>query len=305
MVKHSTILLILAIAAVSAMFAGCEQKNMLYSDAEYIMFSDTAAVYPVMEGDDYSFKVPVISTVTLDYDRTIAVEVIDEGSNAVEGRDYRLKSNTLTIPAGQNAAYVEVYPDYDSFDVDDTLSFNLQLVMPEQLKWDVYGNRTKVTMLKSCPFLIDEFTGYCVVTSLFLYTYPGAENTSYQRLIETEVSKEKENTVILHDWLFTGYDVTLTFDPSDPVNPTVSMDPDQILSDEESVFGQVNGDNRILVESSPNYISSFNSCLKSVSLWARVYVNNMSEQVGTVGHYYNVMEWVSDEEGERLKGEGM
>ena len=61
MVKHSTILLILAIAAVSAMFAGCEQKNMLYSDAEYIMFSDTAAVYPVMKGEDYFFKVPVTS----------------------------------------------------------------------------------------------------------------------------------------------------------------------------------------------------------------------------------------------------
>jgi hypothetical protein len=36
-----------------------------------------------------------------------------------------------------------------------------------------------------------------------------------------------------------------------------------------------------------------------------VYVENLGEMIGTVGHYYNILEWVSDEEAERLQKEGM
>ena len=34
-----------------------------------------------------------------------------------------------------------------------------------------------------------------------------------------------------------------------------------------------------------------------------MYVKNLDETVGTVGHFYNVMQWVSDEEAERLRME--
>jgi hypothetical protein len=40
-------------------------------------------------------------------------------------------------------------------------------------------------------------------------------------------------------------------------------------------------------------------------IWTEMYVENLGVPVGTVGHFYNIMEWVSDEEGERLKKEGM
>lgn len=283
---------------------GCQESKVQYSGAEYIMFSDTLSVNPVLQ-DAESFTVPVVSTVACDYDRTFAVEVLDEGSTAIEGRDYRLRSNTLTIKAGEYSANVEVLPVYGSFNDTDTLSFSLQLVVPDQLRWGLYGDRTKVSMFKVCPFSLDNFTGWCVVTSLFLYSYPG-QNTSYQRLIRTEKVEGRENTILMKDWLYDGYDVTMTFSTDDPSNPLVSMDKDQILSDEESVFGQVNGDNRILVTNSPYYVSYFNSCQKFVSLWIQAYVNNMSSSVGTVGHFYHVIEWVSDEEAERLqKEEGM
>lgn len=283
---------------------GCQESKVQYSGAEYIMFSDTLSVNPVLQ-DAESFRIPVVSTVACDYDRTFAVEVLDEGSTAIEGRNYRLRSNTLTIKAGEYSANVEVLPVYGSFNDTDTLSFSLQLVVPDQLRWGLYGDRTKVSMFKVCPFSLDNFTGWCVVTSLFLYSYPG-QNTSYQRLIRTEKVEGRENTILMKDWLYDGYDVTMTFSTDDPSNPLVSMDKDQILSDEESVFGQVNGDNRILVTNSPYYVSYFNSCQKFVSLWIQAYVNNMSSSVGTVGHFYHVIEWVSDEEAERLqKEEGM
>jgi hypothetical protein len=34
-----------------------------------------------------------------------------------------------------------------------------------------------------------------------------------------------------------------------------------------------------------------------------VYVENLGVSVGTIGHFYNVLEWISDEEAERLQRE--
>jgi hypothetical protein len=34
-----------------------------------------------------------------------------------------------------------------------------------------------------------------------------------------------------------------------------------------------------------------------------MYVEKLGEPVGTVGHFYNIMEWVSDEEAHRLMEE--
>ena len=149
------------------------------------MFADTAATYMVLQDKEY-FSVPVTSTVACDYDRTFGVEIIDQGSNAVEGKHYRLLSNTITIKAGQRAANVEVRGLYDNIEPTDSLGFILKLVMPEQVNWNLYHDQTKVVMMKSCPYDVNDFTGWCVVTSLFLNQYPGIENTSLQRLIRTE-----------------------------------------------------------------------------------------------------------------------
>lgn len=290
-----------------AIFTACQEENIKTFDTEYIMFQDTLSYHAVLNDKEY-FTIPVSSTVACDYDRTISVEIIDEGSNAVEGRDYTLGSNTIVIPAGKYSADVLVYPDYARFGDEDTLSFNLRLVMPDQLKWDLYGDETKISMYKVCPFDINTFSGWCVVTSLFLYSYPGLDNStgSYQRLIQTSVDPSEENTVILHDWLFDGYDVKIKLDPSDPENPIVTMPEDQLITHEEFVFGQINGDNRILGTNSPAYVSYYNSCQAFVSLWLRTYVYDISTLVGYVGDFYNVMEWVSDQEADRLqKEEGM
>ena len=81
------------------------------------------------------------------------------------------------------------------------------------------------------------------------------------------------------------------------------MAKNQVLADEASVFGQILGDNKILVTNSPLYDSYFNSCQHFVALWIKVHVEDMGVNVGTVGHFYNIIEWVSDEEAERLQRE--
>ena len=90
------ITVLFATGLLAALATGCKEEYKTYSDAEYVLFADTLATYAVLQDQDY-FSVPVSSTVACDYDRTFGVEIIDQGSNAVEGKHYRLLSNTITI----------------------------------------------------------------------------------------------------------------------------------------------------------------------------------------------------------------
>jgi hypothetical protein len=282
----------------------CKEQYITYRDAEYVMFADSISTNMV-EKDNNRFTVPIASTVTRNYDRTFGVEVVDAGSNAIEGKHYRIVSNTVTIPAGQSCANVEIEGIYDNIEATDSLGFSLRLVMNSALKWDLYkdSDRTKVVMYKSCPYDRNNFTGYAVLSSLLLRDYPG-ENTSYQKVVYTEAHPTEPDMIIIRDAFYNGYDITMAFDGSNAAEPLVTMDSDQVLSDEASVFGQILGDNHILCDDSPLYTSYYNSCQRFVVLWLEVYVENLGQMVGTVGHFYNVLEWISDEEAERLKREG-
>ncbi|MCH5335429.1 MAG: DUF4984 domain-containing protein [Alistipes sp.] len=288
-------------AAVAALgLFACQTEYTRYSDAEYIMFADESAVYAVEQGGDY-FKVPVVSTVTRDYDRTIGVEIVDDGSNAIERRHYMLRSNTLTIKAGQTRTDVEVKGIYDNIGDEDSLGFVLRLVIPEQLRSPLYGTETKVVMQKVCPYVRENFTGWCVVTSMFLYQYG---ISGYQRLIQTVPSANDPDAVILKNFFYDGYDVSIRFKPGEPLEPLVDMDSGQTISDTGSAFGITYGDGRLLCGASPVYPSYFNPCGNFVELWLNVYVEDLGDMYGTVGQFYNVLEWISDEEADRLHREG-
>jgi hypothetical protein len=291
----------LALVAAAAL-SSCHERYVTYDDAEYVMFADTLQTYPVQQDVEY-FSIPVVSTVKRDYDRTFGVEIIDKGSNAIENVHYRLKSNTVTIKAGETRADVLVHGLYDNIEASDSLGFQLRLVMNDELEMPLYGKDTKAVLMKVCPFDINNFTGYCVFTSMFLYNY--SITGSYQRLVYTEKHPTEDNTIICRNWLNDGYDIRMTFHPEDPMRPLISIEEGQVASDEGSFFGTTHGDDRILVRTSAMNDSMFFTCGSYLYLWAEIYVENLGTPVGTVGHFYNIMEWISDEEAERLKREGM
>lgn len=284
----------------SVLLNSCHERYVTYNDAEYVMFADTLKTYPVQKDVEY-FSIPVVSTVTRDYDRTFGVEIIDKGNNAIENVHYRLQSNTVTIKAGETRADVLVHGIYDNIEAADSLGFQLSLVMNDELVMPLYGKQTKAVLMKSCPFDINNYTGYCVLTSMFLYQY--AITGTYQRLVYTEKHPAEENMIICHDWIQDGYDVTMTFHPEDPMTPFVTMEDGQIASDEGSFFGTSHGDDKILVRNSALYDSIFYPCGNYLYIWTEMYVENLGQPVGTVGHFYNIMEWISDEEADRLKRE--
>lgn len=295
-----------AFAFGTVLFSGCNKAETGFK-AEYIMFADTLGIYPVIEGE--TFKVPVVATVARDYDRTIAVEVIDNGSNAIENLHYRLKSNTLVIPAGKLRTDVEVEGLYDNIDHADSLGFTLRLVIPEENQMPVYGSdekfnlETKCVLMKIAPFEVEDFTGYCLLTSTYLLNY--SLDGSYQRLIRTEKHPSLENTIICHGWLYDGYDINLTLHPEDPMDPVVTVEKGQVISDEWTAFGIIRGDNKIRVESTDVYPSYMYPGQNYLTVAFRVYVTTLGGEYGTVGYYYNIMEWISDEEADRLIKDGM
>ena len=303
----------MAVAAVAALASCNSPMKTPGFEGDYVIFADTLSSNAV-EASGKPFKVSISATSAQKYDRTYAVEIIDKGSNAIEGFHYRLKSNTFTIPAGKLAADIEVYGNYENIEPTDSLGFTLQLVMPEDLKWDLFPehNRTKVTMFKSCPFDINEWGGteaeprYCLLTSLLLYSYPGT-NTSYSRLVKCYKHATLENTIVMDDLFYNGYDVLVTFDISDPSNPRLTMPNEQVIGSEFTVFGIAYGDGKILATHSPreDCISSYNSCQKFAQLWVLMYVKDFSTTIGYIGTFYNILEWVSKEEAEEMMREGV
>ena len=289
----------IAMSFVAAMaLNACQERYVQYEGAEYVMFADTLAVYPVMEGAD-QFSIPVVSTVTRDYDRTFGVEVLDKLSNAIERKHYSLESNTITIKAGETRADVKVRGHFENIGEADSLGFALQLVMNDELVMPLYGKQTKAVLMKTGKFDRSKFTGYCVLSSMFLQNY--SLNGEYNRLIFTEPHPTLKNTVICRNWLKDGYDVELTFNDDDPLMPIVTM-ARTVAGDQGSFFGTAYGQwgDKLYVRSSNLAQSIFYPLGGYLYIWTEISV----DEYGIVGNFYNVMQWVTDEEAERIKREG-
>ena len=289
----------IAMSFVAAMaLNACQERYVQYEGAEYVMFADTLAVYPVMEGAD-QFSIPVVSTVTRDYDRTFGVEVLDKLSNAIERKHYSLESNTITIKAGETRADVKVRGHFENIGEADSLGFALQLVMKDELVMPLYGKQTKAVIMKTGKFDRSKFTGYCVLSLMFLQNY--SQNGGYNRLVYTEPHPTLNNTIICRNWLKDGYDVELTFNDEDPLMPVVTM-ARTVAGDQGSFFGTSYGQwgDKLYVRSSNLAQSIFYPLGGYLYIWTEFSV----DEYGIVGDFYNVMQWVTDEEAERIMREG-
>ena len=294
-------LLGIAIAvAVAGSIVGCGDKFdiMAPTTPDYIQFSDTLYVFPVVDDEEYH-NVPVVATKACDYDRTVAVEVIDAGSNAVEGKHYSIESNTITIKAGELVGNVRVRGYHSEIDVYDSLGFKLNLIIPEELQWDLYGTETNVLLQKACKFDINAFEGYCLMTSTYLINYMDID----KRLVKADIDSVEKNTIILRNYFFDGYDVKVRFKTNDIMNPLIEMD-DQVFGPTSEAFGTLYGDGLIRLYQPTAYTSYYSSCEKFIFQYMTLYVPGMEEGYNTVGTFVNAVEWISDDEAEKLKREG-
>ncbi len=59
------------------------------------------------------------------------------------------------------------------------------------------------------------------------------------------------------------------------------------------------------MEGSQAYPSFIYGCQNYITVSFRAYVTTLDGEYGTVGHFYNIMEWISEEEADRLMKDGM
>lgn len=297
-------LLIGCMAAVAALiaFSGCDQDKVVYSGPNYLMFSDTLYTYAVQETNEI-FNVPVSATVPANYDRTFGVEVIDKESNAVEGKHYKILSNTVTIKAGEMSTDVKVQGLYKNIDITDSLGFALRLVIPDTEQWSLYKNEAKVVMQKICPFDIKNFKGYCKVTSSYLSSdyYPKKVDL---RLVTSDIVEGKENTIVVHGLYFDGYDMEIKFNRKDVLEPLVEME-EQICGSTGEAFNTIHGDGKLRLNQPTAYTSFYSTNENFILQYVTMSVNNKDgSYYGTVGTFVNVLEWISEAEAEKLKEQG-
>ncbi|MBR4997757.1 MAG: DUF4984 domain-containing protein [Bacteroidaceae bacterium] len=294
--------ILLSIAAslvLLATFTSCDEERTLYAGPEYIMFADTLTVLGV-ENSDEVFDIAIAATTISDKDRTIAVEIVDKHSNAIEGIHYTLESNTVTIKAGEMVGNLRMKGIAENLTVDYDPEVMLHLIADEKYHWDLYnGDTTRVVLRKICPFDINAFSGYAMITSTFLYNYTG----SYNRLIKTEVDPTEENTIILRNFYYDGYDVKLRFTTDDPLNPLIEMDDQPLVSTGEA-FGTIYGDGMLHIYQPTNYISYYSSCEKFIYQYITLWVPGMAAGTNTVGTFIQAIEWISDDEARILMNQG-
>ena len=289
----------LAAVVLSVAAVACSDSTVTYSGPEYILFSDTLYVLPVTDDHEYH-DIPVAATTACDYDRTVAVEIIDAGSNAVEGYHYSLESNTITIPAGELVGNVRVRGYHSNIDVSDSLGFKLNLIVPRELQWDIYGTEVNVLLQKACKFDINAFTGYAVLTSTYIINYMQDID---KRLVRSEIVPGEENTIMIKDYFFDCYDAKIKFRTDDIMNPLIEMKESDFALTSEA-FGTIYGDGMIRMYQPTAYTSYFSSCEKFIFQYMTLYVPGMEEGYNTVGTFVNAVEWISDDEAEKLKREG-
>lgn len=292
----------LGMVASLVMLAGltsCEEQRTVYDGPLYIMFADTLSVLGV-ENSEEVFDIHIAATQASDKDRTLAVEVVDKESSAIEGVHYTLESNTVVIKAGELATSVRVRAIYDNLTIDEDPTLVLRLITDDVVQWSLYeGNETKVILRKICPFDINAFTGYAVVTSTFLMDY----SIKDMRLITTEVDPEDSTAVILHDYFYDGYDMKVHFTTEDMLNPLIEMD-DQPMATTGEAFGTIYGDGMLHAYQPSSLVSYYSSCEKFIFQYMTVWVPGMAEGTNTVGTFINAVEWISDDEARILKNQG-
>ena len=271
-----------------------------YEGPNYILFSDTLTVLAVQNNEEV-FDIPVAATEACSYDRTVAVEVIDKKSNAIEGKHYTIESNTITIKAGERAANVRIRGNYDAIAATDSLGLTLRLLTQQADQWDLYEKNyeAKVILQKCCPFDINLFNGYAVLTSTYMQEFmPNVDN----RLIKAIIDSEEENTIIMKDFFYDGYDVKIRFTTNDILNPLIEMD-EQTFASTAEAFGTNYGDGYLHLYQPSSGVSYYSTCEQFIFQYFTLYVPGMAGN-NVVGTFASAIEWISNDEAKRLYLEG-
>ena len=226
----------------------------------------------------------------------IAAENVNIPSGTID-----VGNNTITIKAGERAANVRIRGNYAAIAATDSLGLTLRLLTQQADQWDLYEKsyEAKVILQKCCPFDINLFNGYAVLTSTYMQEFmPNVDN----RLIKAIIDPEEENTIIMKDFFYDGYNVKIRFTTNDILNPLIEMD-EQTFASTAEAFGTNYGDGYLHLYQSSSGVSYYSTCEQFIFQYFTLYVPGMAGN-NVVGTFASAIEWISNDEAKRLYLEG-
>lgn len=287
--------IIILVPYLLALLASCEERVVKYDGPDFVMFCDSVLTLPVVD-DDSVFQVKVCAMHATDYDRTLAVELKAGKSNAVRGYHFELLGQTITIPAGQMVGSVKVKGYHSRLEAGDSLGFILELLPGDMATSPLYGTQARILLEKAKRFDLQDFVGYAVVQSTWIYSYMTIE----ERLIRIEADATRANRIVLRDFYYNGFDVKLDLTSKDISNPLIHFE-EQVFAPTTEAFGTIYGDGKIWMSENSIYPSYYSSLEGFLFLYTDLEVKN----VGRVGTFVHLIKMVSDEEAEHLIKEGI
>ncbi|MBO5831090.1 MAG: DUF4984 domain-containing protein [Alistipes sp.] len=273
---------------------GCEKEKPTYEGPNFVTFSKTSHMFGVLSDDEW-FEVPVTASHPSDKDRNIGVEVIVSESSAIEDMHYTMESHTLTIKAGELTTAVRIKGISEAITPNYPVEIKLSLVLNEEDMLDSSNTVTTVVLQRCCPFDINNFAGYAVLTSTWSMQYMNVDS----RLVRTH-SDTEEGVFVIEDMFYENYDIRVKLHTDDRLNPIATLAGAQVVGSTGEAFGTIYGNGKLMMDAPSESVSYYSTCEQFLLLYSVMYV----EEVGTVGDYVNILEWISDEEAERIMREG-
>ena len=285
----------ITLVALLALGVGCKSEEPQYDGPNHIIFSESDHAFGVVDSNEW-FEVEIAATHTSSADRDFGVEVIASESSAIEGLHYELEKNSLCIKAGKLSTTLRLRGLAENFDANEALNITLNLVLPNESISAEYGTRATITLQHCCAFDINAFTGYAVLTSTWSMEFLNVES----RLVRTHLDESESNVVVVEDMFYENYDVRIKLHADDRLNPLASLCGNQVLTSTGEAFGTIYGNDELMIGEYSDAVSYYSPCERFLLLYSEMYVVD----VGSVGVFASVLEWISDDEAERIMREG-
>ncbi len=219
---------IILIAVLSSfMFSSClvEDDELDFGDSPVLVQFENSAVTANFIKDDqnpetFTYDIPVVliggknQPISRPVDVTVSV---DPSSTATEGVEYNLLTKSVTIPAGETSASIQIEVPSGNLDPFDPKTLVLDITSSSETVSE--NSKTSVDLQAACPFDITTFYGTYDATGYGgPYTAEIVEGPAENTLLVTNLNNLGGETVI-----------QLSTDPTDPTITYESQDYDAAL----------------------------------------------------------------------------
>lgn len=204
----------------------CEEKEYLYNDpSDLVMFNETYALFPVVDGKESEIEIMISSPVVSSVDREYVIGIQQSGveNEAKPDKDYKLKSNRVVIPAGERVGTFTVIGIPGRIPSGTDFFANFMIVStPNEAEVASFNNVFTLYFSRVCVFDFADMIGDYVIKNTSIL--------SSKDPIQVKVVRgEKDNELVLLEPYGQGIDITITVVPNADGTYRINL-PDQHIA---------------------------------------------------------------------------